>query len=353
MTFSKRIIAWQRAYGRNDLPWQGTRDPYRVWLSEIMLQQTQVATALPFFRRFVARFPDVAALAAADIDEVMQAWAGLGYYSRARNLHRCAQAIVSGHGGTFPRSQAELVALPGIGRSTAAAIAAFAYGTSAAILDGNVKRVLARHFAVAGDPASAAVNRELWRLSETLRPAGDIEAYTQGLMDLGATVCTRRRPCCDACPLRASCVAWREGRVDELPQARRARERPLRSATLALIADSEGLVLVERRTPAGIWGGLMSLPEFEADIDDAALVAAIDRRYGLSGHVVGRLAPVRHEFTHYSFLITPCVVRATRAPSVNDPAAFSWLAPDQVETAALPTPVRRLLRGIARPAAVT
>jgi A/G-specific adenine glycosylase len=353
MTFSERIIAWQRVHGRHDLPWQRTRDPYRIWLAEIMLQQTQVATVVPFFRRFLERCPDVTTLASADIDDVMEAWAGLGYYSRARNLHRCAQAIVTQYGGTFPRSAAELAGLPGIGRSTAAAIAAFAHGASAAILDGNVKRVLARHFGVAGEPASAAVERELWRLSVAQLPAGDIEVYTQGLMDLGATVCLRGRPHCDACPLRTTCAALRDGRVDELPHPRRVRERPLRAATLALISDDDGLVLLERRTPAGIWGGLLSLPEFEADVSDEALIAAIDRRYGLSGHVVGRLAPLRHEFTHYSFLMTPCLLRATHASASNDSAALVWLASNQVDAAALPAPIRRLLHGIGRPPANT
>jgi A/G-specific adenine glycosylase len=344
MPFSEKIIAWQRVHGRHDLPWQRTRDPYRIWLAEVMLQQTQVATVEPFFRRFLERFPDVTALASAEIDGVMEAWAGLGYYSRARNLHRCAQAIVTQYRGIFPRPAAELAGLPGIGRSTAAAITAFAYGTSAAILDGNVKRVLARHFGVAGEPGSAAVERELWRLSEAQLPAGDIEVYTQGLMDLGATVCLRARPHCDACPLRTTCAALRDGRVDELPHPRRARGRPLRAATLALICDDDGLVLLERRMPAGVWGGLLSLPEFEADVSDETLLAAIDRRYGLRGHVVARLAPVRHEFTHYSFLMTPCLLRAANASVCNDSAALVWLASDQVEAAALPAPIRRLLR---------
>lgn len=353
MTFSARIIGWQRTHGRHDLPWQRTRDPYRVWLSEIMLQQTQVATVVPYFERFLARFPDIAVLAAAPIDEVMAAWAGLGYYSRARNLHRCAQAIVARHGGTFPRTASEMEALPGIGRSTAAAIAAFSYGVSAAILDGNVKRVLSRHFGVAGNPSSAAVELRLWKLSEAQLPASDVETYTQGVMDLGATVCTRRSPQCDVCPLRTSCVALRDGLVDQLPQVRPVRVRPVRSATLALIADRGGAVLLERRAPAGIWGGLMSLPEFDAAVSDDELVAAIDRRYGLRGRVVGRLAPVRHDFTHYRLLMTPCLLQATRASAVGDSASLAWLGSDQLEDAALPAPIRRLLLEHRNAAAVT
>jgi A/G-specific adenine glycosylase len=219
--FASRLIAWQATDGRHDLPWQRTLDPYRIWLAEVMLQQTQVATVLPYFRRFVERFPDLESLAAASLDAVMRAWAGLGYYSRARNLHRCAQVIVTRHGGRFPDSPDALAQLPGIGRSTAAAIAAFAYGAHAPILDGNVKRVMARHFGVEGYPGASAIERQLWQLAESQLPDADIGAYTQGLMDLGATLCTRRAPRCETCPVRASCVAAR-GRVAEPPTPRPA-----------------------------------------------------------------------------------------------------------------------------------
>jgi A/G-specific adenine glycosylase len=347
MTFADRVVAWQRQHGRHDLPWQGTRDAYRIWLSEVMLQQTQVATVIPYYKRFIARFPDAQSLAAAPVDDVMAAWSGLGYYSRARNLHRCARQVVADHGGVFPRSSGELARLPGVGRSTAAAIAVFTHGEHAAILDGNVKRVFARHFGVEGYPGTAATTRELWRHAEDVLPTTAIESYTQGLMDLGATVCLRQRPRCGECPLRGSCVAAREGRVDVLPAPRPARVRPLRSATVAFIVDDRGAVVLERRAPEGIWGGLMSAPEFDADLTDAELQAAIELRLGLHGTVVRYLEPLRHEFSHYSFVMQPRLVRVTGAVALADTAGYAWLAADAVEGAALPAPVRRLLQTLA------
>jgi len=347
MKFSQRVVAWQRRHGRHDLPWQGTRDPYRIWLSEVMLQQTQVATVIPYFQRFVSRFHDVQSLAAAALDDVMAAWAGLGYYSRARNLHRCAQQVVAQHGGVFPRSADALAQLPGIGRSTAAAIAAFAHSERAAILDGNVKRVFARHFGIAGYSNVATTEREMWRVAETELPDAGIESYTQGLMDLGATICLRRQPRCGDCPVQATCVAARDGRVDLLPAPRPARMRPLRAATLALIMDDAGSVLVKRRPPNGIWGGLLSVPEFDADLSDAELLAAVERRFGLRGVVLRRLEPLRHEFSHYSFVIQPGVVRVTAAVALNEGCGVAWLAPHDVRDAALPAPVRRLLDSLA------
>ncbi|HSQ10800.1 MAG TPA: A/G-specific adenine glycosylase [Burkholderiaceae bacterium] len=347
MKFSDLLVAWQRRHGRHGLPWQGTRDAYRIWLSEIMLQQTQVATVVPYYLRFLARFPDVHALAVAPIDDVMSAWAGLGYYSRARNLHRCAQTIVGEHDGAFPSSAAMLEQLPGIGRSTAAAIAVFAFGERAAILDGNVKRVFARHFGVGGYPGAVATERVLWELVTAQLPRADIETYTQGLMDLGATICVRARPRCDACPVRSTCIALRDERIAELPAPRPSRVRPLRAATLALITDSTGAILLERRAPTGIWGGLLSAPEFDAELSDAALQAAIAKRFGLRGSVEQRLESVRHEFSHYSFLMHPRVVSATGAIGVAQAAGLEWLGADEVDHAALPAPLRRLLRTLA------
>ncbi len=341
--FSERIITWQRVHGRHDLPWQGTRDPYRIWLSEVMLQQTQVASVIPYYQRFVERFRDVDALAAATADEVLSAWAGLGYYSRARNLHRCAQVIAAEHAGRFPRSAAELERLPGIGRSTAAAIAAFAFGERAAILDGNVKRVLARHFAVAGHPGVSTVERALWAIAEQQLPDSDIGAYTQGLMDLGSSICTRSQPQCPRCPVHTTCVARRDGRTAELPAPRPSKARPQRAATLALIRDDSGAVLLERRAPAGIWGGLLSLPEFEAEVSDTDLATQIGQRFALAASVVERLDPVRHEFSHYSFVMHPRLLRATRACAAADAAGVEWLGPDRFGHAALPAPIRRLL----------
>lgn len=351
--FSDHIIRWQRSHGRHDLPWQGTRDAYRIWLSEVMLQQTRVATVIPYFRRFIERFPDVGALADATIDDVLSAWSGLGYYARARSLHRCARTIVAEHGGRFPGSAAELARLPGIGRSTAAAVAALAFGEQASILDGNVKRVLARHFGVAGFPGAATVARALWALADEQLPVADVVAYTQGLMDLGATLCVRRQPRCAECPLQASCVARREGRVAELPAPRPAAARPLRTATLALIADASGAVLLERRAASGIWGGLLSPPEFAAEVSDAALTRAIEQRFALRVEVVARMEPVRHEFSHFSFVMRPCLLTAKGASAAAEAAELEWLGADRVAAAALPAPIRRILLELPRPAAVT
>ncbi len=251
--FAKRLIAWHRRHGRHDLPWQRTRDPYRIWLSEIMLQQTQVDTVIPYYRRFLARFPDAGSLARASLEDVLRLWAGLGYYSRARNLHRTARAIRDEHGGTFPEQRIALQSLPGIGRSTAAAIAAFAFGAREAILDGNVKRVLARHFAVSGLPGNTALENTLWTLAASLVPERAVETYTQALMDLGATVCTRSLPGCEHCPLAWSCVAFARGRVAAYPTPRPRRTTPVRSVAMLLLLR-EGKILLEKRPPSGIWG---------------------------------------------------------------------------------------------------
>ena len=253
--FSADLVAWQRQHGRHDLPWQNTRDAYRIWLSEIMLQQTQVSTVIPYYQRFLERFPDVASLAATDLDEVLRLWSGLGYYSRARNLHAAAKAVMSGHGGRFPDNREALESLPGIGRSTAAAIAAFAYGRREAILDGNVKRVLARCFAVPGYPGDKAVMDRLWTLAESLLPDEGIEAYTQGLMDIGATVCLRK-PECQRCPLRGHCMAYQQGNAADYPAPRPKKEVRVRAVGM-LVLVNEGKVLLARRPPTGVWANLV------------------------------------------------------------------------------------------------
>jgi A/G-specific adenine glycosylase len=343
-SFAGRLIHWQERYGRHDLPWQRTRDPYRVWLSEIMLQQTQVATVIPYYRRFLERFADVAALAAAPVEAVLEAWAGLGYYARARNLHRCAQRIVAGNigftgrVGQFPSDPLRLAELPGIGRSTAAAIAVFAFGTRAAILDGNVKRVLARCFGVEGFPGDARIEKALWQMSESLLPPARIEAYTQGLMDLGAAVCTRANPACATCPLRTGCAARREGRQAELPTARPPRTLPERETRVLVLLDGRR-VLLERRPPAGIWGGLLSLPELGGE--NAAEFA---RRHGLRLRQARELPTLRHTFSHFRLTLRPCAYQVeTTAGQVNEPG-WEWLALDEIESAALPAPVLRILR---------
>ena len=331
--FAERLIAWQKTAGRHDLPWQKTRDPYLIWLSEIMLQQTQVATVIPYFERFLARFPTLRALAEAPPEAVIEHWAGLGYYARARNLHRCAQQLVAVDGEKWPISTEQLSALPGIGRSTAAAIAAFAFGQRAAILDGNVKRVLCRHFGIEGFPGQAAVERELWALAERLLPDAGIEAYTQGLMDLGATVCTRSRPRCGDCPLATNCLARQEGRQDELPAARPRPKLPERRAGFVLISDGQRLLL-ERRPPHGLWGGLLVPPEGEA--------AAVLARFGLNAENQRALAPLKHAFTHFRLTLEPVLCVVKPMATVNE-ADLQWVAIESAATAGVPTPIRKLI----------
>jgi A/G-specific adenine glycosylase len=333
--FAARLVAWQQRYGRHDLPWQGTRDPYRIWLSEVMLQQTQVATVIPYYQRFLARFPDVASLAAAAPEEVTAAWAGLGYYSRARNVHRCAQAVVAECGGCFPSAPEALAALPGIGRSTAAAVAAFAWGARAAILDGNVKRVLCRFFAIEGFPDAPAVQRRLWVLAESLLPPGDCGPYSQALMDLGATVCTRRKPACGNCPLRDDCAARRDGRTEALPFPRPRREMPRRETCFVLVTDGEG-VLLERRPPGGIWGGLLVPPEG----DPAGVLGGL----GLAGMPWRPLSALRQTFTHFRLEATPVLCRVTGPLAGVGEAGREWLCRSRVGEAGLPPLFRRLLQ---------
>lgn len=330
------LIAWQRTHGRHDLPWQRTRDPYRVWLSEVMLQQTQVSTVLAYYERFTTRFPDVAALAAAPLDEVLALWSGLGYYSRARNLHRCAQAVVAEHGGRFPASAKALEALPGIGRSTAAAIAAFCFGERAAILDGNVKRVLARVLGFADDLAQAAAQRALWARAEALLPERDVDVYTQGLMDLGATVCTPRRPACLHCPLQDRCAARAAGTPERFPVKTRTLRRGRRRHALLWLQQGGQLLLVQR-PETGVWAGLWSLPEYESA---EALEAAVAGWPGAGGW----LPPIEHALTHFDWTLQP--LRWT-LPAAADrpplPPAGRWFTRGEALALGLPAPIRKLL----------
>jgi len=341
-SFAARAIAWQRAHGRRDLPWQGGTDAYRIWLSEIMLQQTQVGTVIPYYERFTAAFPDVRALAAAPLDRVLELWSGLGYYRRAHHLHATAKAIVAHHDGVFPRDAAALATLSGIGRSTAAAIAAFAYGTRSAILDGNVKRVLARHGGVDGFPGAPKVAARLWSIAEAHLPERDIEIYTQALMDLGATVCTRARPRCPACPVAADCIARRDDRIDALPSPRPRRALPHR-AVRVLLFERSGEILLEKRPPLGIWGGLWSLPEIALD-EDARDYA---RRHFDAEAVPGAdLATIEHGFTHFSLTLHPQRIGVAQWPALAQAPRFVWLARDDALKAAIPAPIRRLLRSL-------
>jgi len=341
--FAKRVIGWQREYGRHDLPWQSTRDPYRIWVSEIMLQQTQVSAVIPYYQRFMTRFPDVSTLAAADEEEVLKHWSGLGYYARGRNLHRAARAIVEFYAGAFPSEFEAVCALPGVGRSTAAAICVFAFGQRRAILDGNVRRVLARHTGIRGYPGDKRVQDRLWQQADSLLPECDIEAYTQGLMDLGAGPCSRHGPDCRACPVRESCVARRDGLTLQLPSPRPSRTLP-QHETAMLILMSGGEVLLEKRPASGIWGGLWSFPETdENQIEDAVL------RYGLQPGRLSRLTVLEHGFTHFKLRIRPVLARVVKPSSGTQEPGRIWLTVEDALGAAIPTPVRRILGALRTP----
>ena len=348
--FAERIVTWQRRQGRHGLPWQGTREPYRVWLSEIMLQQTQVSTVLDYYARFLQRFPDVAALASASQDEVLALWSGLGYYSRARNLHRCAQEVVARFGGRFPRAAADLQTLPGIGRSTAAAIAAFCFGERSAILDGNVKRVLTRVLGIGDDLSVAAHERALWQRAQDLLPAAerDMPAYTQGLMDLGATVCTQRRPACTVCPVVDRCAAAREGQPERYPVKTRRLVRRQQTLWLLHAIDGGGRVWLAQRPASGIWARLYCLPAHD---DRDALLRGVPT--GARDSVVEH-PPFTHVLTHLDLLIH--VLTATLPEGAPPGGDGRWYAAGQWPALGLPAPVRRFLAAqaeAARPGAVS
>jgi A/G-specific adenine glycosylase len=345
--FAQRLLAWFDRHGRHDLPWQTPRTPYRVWLAEIMLQQTQVAAVIPYFQRFVARFPDVASLAAAPADDVLQHWAGLGYYARARNLQRAAQIVVAGHGGEFPRDLEAMTALPGVGRSTAGAVLAQAYGERHAILDGNVKRVLARHGAIEGWPGEPKVAKRLWALSENLLPDARLVDYTQAIMDLGATLCTARNPACGRCPVSADCKAYRLGQVAQFPAPKPRRERPQRRARLLLLENSEGELLFERRPPAGIWGGLWCLPVLEGEGDAAGWLA---QQHGLQACELESLASIVHGFTHFELELEPVRLRLSgEAAALREQADRRWINMAADTLPGLPAPIAKLLARLRQP----
>ncbi len=332
-----RVVAWQREHGRHDLPWQRSRDPYRVWLSEVMLQQTQVSTVVDYFGRFVQRFGNVQALAAAPLDDVLALWSGLGYYSRARNLHRCAQAVVAQHDGAFPRDAATLATLPGIGRSTAAAIAAFCFCERVAILDGNVKRVLTRALGFAGDLSTAAEQRRLWDAAQALLPPRDVDVYTQGLMDLGAAVCLARRPACERCPLSVDCVARREGTPTRYPVKSRRTRRGRRENAWLWLQQGPRSWLVQRPS-RGVWAGLWSLPEY------ASTLALDEATTPWPGR--GEWLPdIEHALTHFDWTLHTlhwCLPAHAKPPAALGDGR--WVTSDEALAMGLPAPLRRLLQ---------
>jgi A/G-specific adenine glycosylase len=335
--FAANLLSWFDAHGRKDLPWQEPRTPYRVWLSEIMLQQTQVATVVPYFLRFVEKFASLPELAAAPLDDVLAAWSGLGYYSRARNLQRAAQLCMTQHGGELPRDFAALSALPGIGRSTAGAILAQAHGMRFAILDGNVKRVLARVHGVRGWPGESAVQNSLWKFADVHTPPQRVADYTQGIMDLGATLCTRAKPRCPQCPLSAQCVALHENLTAQLPQRKPSRTLPVRKTLMLVLRDTSGRVLLERRPPTGVWAQLWSLPE----ADD------LDAMRASHGAIEWRpLASFVHTFSHYRLDVTPLAARVAEPAAIADNPARRWLHPADAARLGLPAPVRKLIENL-------
>ena len=339
---SGRVVAWQASHGRNHLPWQQTRDPYRVWLSEIMLQQTQVSTVLDYYTRFLDRFPDVQSLALAPADEVMALWSGLGYYSRARNLHRCAQIVMSEHGGKFPATAQALATLPGIGRSTAGAIAAFCFSQRAAILDANVRRVLTRFLGFDKDLASAKNERLLWDLAELLLPTHDLETamprYTQGLMDLGATVCTPKTPHCESCPLNVECQAFSLGNPELYPVKTRKLTRRSESWHIVIIRNTQGQVWLQRRPPTGIWSGMHCVPVFADENPVVDFITSLGE--GPQWSRV-RVSPFLSVLRHRRLHLHPVVIRG--AVMDRPTTEGDWLGPEQWALVGLPTPIRKLL----------
>lgn len=337
--FAEKLIAWQQVHGRHDLPWQQTRDPYAVWVSEIMLQQTQVSAVIGYYDRFMQRFPTIASLAQAEQDEVMRYWSGLGYYSRARNLHHATQTIMREHGGIFPKDFETIQTLKGIGRSTAAAISVFAFNQRQTILDGNVKRVLARLYAVNGWPGSPEVEKKLWQIAEQLLPEQGLPAYVQGLMDFGATLCTRSKPRCVECPMQTQCQAYQQQQVAQFPSPKPRKALPEKQVTMLMIVDA-GEILLERRPNQGIWGGLWSLPELSST---QIAVPHVQQTLGMETETLEVLPVLWHTFTHFKLEIIPQPLQLTgRRPSL--PPNMQWLGLTDAIAAALPTPVRTLIK---------
>ena len=343
--FSDRLLAWFKQHGRKDLPWQQDPTPYRVWVSEIMLQQTQVATVIPYFQRFMQRFPDIASLAAAEQDEVLHLWTGLGYYARGRNLHKAARRICAEHGGEFPADLEQVMALPGIGRSTAGAILSLALGQCHAILDGNVKRVLTRYHAIEGWPGTPAVEKTLWQLADGHTPARDSAAYTQAIMDLGATVCRRSQPRCSLCPQQQGCQALKQGLQNQLPTARPRKTLPVKYTTMLMLSNAEDRVLLQQRPPTGIWGGLWSLPQLDQETpSDAQIRRWCREQLGHRVVIQERWPMLRHTFSHFHLHIEPVHLRSQgSAARVADDSA-TWLALAEPADLGMAAPVKQLLQ---------
>lgn len=344
-SFSDTVLAWYQQHGRKHLPWQQDITPYRVWVSEIMLQQTQVATVIPYYQRFMARFPDVFSLAKAEQDEVLHLWTGLGYYARGRNLHACAQRVVEQYRGQFPQDLEALASLPGIGRSTAAAIASISMGMRAAIMDGNVKRVLTRFFAIEGWPGQTSVNKELWQLAESLTPEHSFREYTQVMMDLGATLCTRSKPACGICPLQPHCAGYASGTPTQYPHSKPKKEKPEKRTIMLLIENPSGERWLQQRPQQGLWGGLWSFPE--VDSENEGLVW-LKRQFGMEPSSSQWLPEFRHTFSHYHLHISPWRLQLNRHCDALQQGSGCWYNPDDPAELGLAAPVKKLLQPVIR-----
>lgn len=343
-TLAEQLIIWHVQHGRHHLPWQKNRDPYAIWLSEIMLQQTQVNTVIPYYVRFIQEFPTINSLAQASLDAVLSLWSGLGYYSRARNLHVTARRVMHHHQGQFPCTRKAIQGLPGIGRSTAAAIAVFAFGQREAILDGNVKRILARYFGISGFPGESKTQNLLWEKAEELLPVhyhnGKIEAYTQALMDLGTAVCTRHAPLCKTCPLQSGCVALKENRVDQLPTTKSRKPLPQKETTFLLLMQQQNILLEQRPAP-GIWGELWCPPEIGIGID---VISYCQRNLSIEVQEPIELPALDHQFTHFKLRIYPQLLQVTSSESLITLSKFIWTKPSDALARGIPAPVRKLLK---------
>lgn len=340
LNFSQAVLHWFDQHGRKHLPWQQDISPYKVWISEVMLQQTQVATVIPYFERFMKEFPSIHDLAAAEQDKVLHLWTGLGYYARARNLHACAKKVSADFQGEFPRSVDELEKLPGIGRSTAGAIASLSMGINAAILDGNVKRVLCRYFAVEGWPGTTAVQKQLWEIAERLTPNERCNHYTQAMMDMGAILCTRSKPQCGICPLAPNCEAHAQGNPKDYPHPKPKKDKPEKHIQLLMLQDPKGRILLEQRPQQGIWGGLWSFPELTMD-DDA--LAHCQLRFFDSAASQEYWQPFRHTFSHYHLHIQPVLIRLSKTPQAIGESNQHWYNPAKPSELGLAAPVKTLL----------
>ncbi|MCH9697904.1 MAG: A/G-specific adenine glycosylase [Gammaproteobacteria bacterium] len=337
--FQQSLLAWYDDHGRKNLPWQSKPpNPYAIWVSEIMLQQTQVSVVIPYFERFLHQFPDIQALADASQDLVLTCWAGLGYYARARNLHRAAQIICTQFQGQFPTRHDQLCQLPGIGRSTASAILSMAFSQHHAILDGNVKRVLARYFAIEGWPGQSAISRQLWQYSEELTPEHRVAEYTQAIMDLGATLCTRRRPDCEKCPVATGCKAKSLELTEQLPTPRKQRSLPVKSCYMPVLLHQDYGVLLEKRPDPGIWGGLWSLPEFT---DKTSLINWFQQR-GIQASTLRWLGNRKHTFSHYHLQYQPVIGLSGHTNFIQESDRADWFNISTAEPA-MPAPIRKLL----------